>query len=48
MFAAIPVGHDLCLPARHRADGWDQSEKKQVQNRRRFYLLGQTLEAMQV
>jgi len=29
---------------RHR---WDQSEKKQVQNRRRFYLLGQSLEAMQ-
>jgi dienelactone hydrolase len=26
---------------------WDQSEKKQVQNRRRFYLLGQTLDGMQ-
>jgi hypothetical protein len=30
---------------RHR---WDQSDRKQVQNRRRFYLLGQTLDAMQV
>ena len=27
---------------------WDQSEKKQVQNRRRFYLLGRTLEDQQV
>jgi hypothetical protein len=27
---------------------FDQSEKKQVQNRRRFYLLGQTLDGMQV
>lgn len=27
---------------------WDASEKKQVQHRRRFYLLGQTLEGMQV
>jgi hypothetical protein len=30
---------------RHR---WDQGEKKQVQNRRRFYLLGESLDAMQV
>ncbi len=27
---------------------WDQSEKKQVQHRRRFMLLGQTLDGMQV
>jgi dienelactone hydrolase len=27
---------------------WDTSEKKQIQNRRRFYLLGQTLDGMQV
>jgi hypothetical protein len=27
---------------------WDQSEKKQIQHRRRFYLLGQTLEEMQM
>lgn len=27
---------------------WDATEKKQVQHRRRFYLLGQTLEGMQV
>ncbi|HUE71794.1 MAG TPA: prolyl oligopeptidase family serine peptidase, partial [Pirellulaceae bacterium] len=27
---------------------WDQSEKKQIQNRRRFYLLGETLESCQV
>ncbi len=27
---------------------WDQSEKKQTQHRRRFYLLGQTLDGMQV
>jgi hypothetical protein len=26
---------------------WDQAEKKQVQNRRRFYLLGQTLDGQQ-
>jgi len=31
--------------ARHR---WDQSERKQIQNRRRFYLLGETLDAAQV
>lgn len=30
------------------ATAWDQSEKKQIQNRRRFYLLGQTLEDQQV
>lgn len=27
---------------------WDPAEKKQIQNRRRFYLLGQTLDGMQV
>jgi dienelactone hydrolase len=27
---------------------WDKSERKQVQNRRRFYLLGQTLDQMRV
>jgi hypothetical protein len=27
---------------------WDQSERKQVQHRRRFYLLGQSLDGMQV
>ena len=27
---------------------WDQSERKQIQHQRRFYLLGQTLEGMQV
>ena len=27
---------------------WDQSEKKQVQHQRRFYLLGQTLDGMRV
>jgi hypothetical protein len=27
---------------------WDQSERKQIQNRRRFYLLGQTLDGMRV
>lgn len=27
---------------------WDQSERKQTQHRRRFYLLGQTLDAMRV
>jgi dienelactone hydrolase len=27
---------------------WDQSERKQIQHRRRFYLLGQTLDAQQV
>jgi hypothetical protein len=26
---------------------WDQSERKQIQHRRRFYLLGQTLDGMQ-
>ena len=27
---------------------WDQSDKKQIQHRRRFYLLGQTLDGMRV
>jgi hypothetical protein len=27
---------------------WDQSERKQIQHRRRFYLLGQTLDGMRV
>ena len=27
---------------------WDQSKKKQTQNRRRFYLLGQTLDGMRI
>lgn len=27
---------------------WNQSERKQIQNRRRFYLLGQTLDGMRV
>jgi hypothetical protein len=27
---------------------WDQSERKQIQHQRRFYLLGQTLDAMRV
>src|SRR4029453_8375336 len=30
------------------SNSWDSSEKKQVQNRRRFYLLGRTLETLQV
>ena len=30
------------------ATAWDQSERKQTQHRRRFYLLGQTLDGMRV
>jgi hypothetical protein len=30
------------------ATAWDQSERKQVQNQRRFYLLGQTLDEQRV
>lgn len=36
------------LPRGLGATAWDPSEKKQIQNRRRFMLLGQTLSGMQV
>jgi hypothetical protein len=38
----------LVLPRGMGRTQWDASEKKQVQNRRRFMLLGQTLAGMQV
>lgn len=40
--------HVLVLPRGVGRTQWDPSDKKQVQNRRRFMLLGQTLAGMQV
>jgi dienelactone hydrolase len=43
-----PVMQALFLPRGLGRSQWDTSSKKQVQNRRRFMLLGQTLAGMQV
>ncbi|HEX5102808.1 MAG TPA: prolyl oligopeptidase family serine peptidase [Pirellulaceae bacterium] len=48
MFASFPWEMTYVCPRGVGPTAWDQSEKKQVQYRRRFYLLGQTLEEMQM
>jgi len=48
MFASFPWAMSYFAPRGVGPTAFDQSEKKQVQNRRRLYLLGQTLESMQV
>lgn len=47
MFQSFPWVMAYVAPRGVGPTAWDQSEKKQIQHRRRFYLLGQTLEGMQ-
>lgn len=47
MFESFPWVMAYIAPRGIGPTAWDQSAKKQVQHRRRFYLLGQTLEEMQ-
>ncbi|MBC7820663.1 MAG: prolyl oligopeptidase family serine peptidase [Planctomycetaceae bacterium] len=47
MFESFPWTMAYVAPRGIGPTAWDQSAKKQTQHRRRFYLLGQTLEEMQ-
>lgn len=47
MFESFPWVMAYVAPRGIGPTAWDQSPKKQIQHRRRFYLLGQTLEEMQ-
>jgi dienelactone hydrolase len=47
MFQSFKWAMAYAAPRGVGPTAWDQSEKKQTQHRRRFYLLGQTLEGMQ-
>jgi hypothetical protein len=47
MFQSFPWVMAYVAPRGVGPTAWDQSEKKQIQHRRRFYLLGQTLDGMQ-
>ncbi len=47
MFESFPWAMAYVAPRGIGPTAWDQSAKKQTQHRRRFYLLGQTLEEMQ-
>ena len=47
MFELFPWSMAYVAPRGIGPTAWDQSAKKQTQHRRRFYLLGQTLEEMQ-
>ncbi|MBW3600070.1 MAG: acetylxylan esterase [Planctomycetes bacterium] len=48
MFQSFPWVMAYVAPRGVGPTAWDQSERKQTQHRRRFYLLGQTLDGMQV
>jgi dienelactone hydrolase len=48
MFESFPWAMTHVCPRGIGPTAWDQSEKKQIQHRRRFYLLGQSLEEMQM
>jgi len=48
MFASFPWAMAYVAPRGVGPTAWDQSDRKQTQHRRRFYLLGQTLHGMQV
>jgi hypothetical protein len=48
MFQKFPWIMTQVCPRGVGPTAFDQSDKKQVQNRRRFYLLGQSLDAMQI
>ena len=47
MLTKFPWAMSYVAPRGVGPTAFDQSEKKQIQNRRRFYLLGQTLDGMQ-
>jgi hypothetical protein len=47
MLKKFPWGMTYVAPRGVGPTAFDQTEKKQIQNRRRFYLLGQTLDGMQ-
>ena len=48
MLTSFPWAMAYMAPRGIGPTTWDQSERKQTQHRRRFYLLGQSLEGMQV
>ena len=48
LFESFPWAMAYVAPRGIGPTAWDQSERKQIQHRRRFYLLGQTLDAMRV
>jgi len=48
MFRRFPWAMAYLAPRGVGPTAWDQSDRKQVQNRRRFMLLGQTLDGMRV
>lgn len=48
MFQAFPWAMAYVAPRGVGPTAWDATPRKQIQNRRRFYLLGQTWEGMQV
>ena len=48
MFTSFPWAMAYVAPRGVGPTVWDQAPKKQIQNRRRFMMLGQTLEGMQV
>lgn len=48
MVASFKWGMAYIAPRGIGPTAWDQNEKKQIQHRRRFQLLGQTLDAMRV
>ena len=48
MFKSFPWTMAYVAPRGIGPTAWDQSERKQTQHRRRFYLLGQTLDGMRV
>ncbi len=48
MFASFPWAMAYVAPRGFGPTAWDPSEFKQTQHRRRFYLLGQTLDGMRV
>jgi hypothetical protein len=48
MFQSFPWGMAWIAPRGIGPTAWDQSEKKQTQHRRRFQLLGQTLDGMRI
>ena len=48
MFESFPWVMTYVCPRGVGPTAWDQSDRKQTQQRRRFYLLGQTLEEMQM
>lgn len=48
MFQSFPWAMAYVAPRGAGPTAWDQSPRKQIQHRRRFYLLGQTLDGMRI